>query len=1191
MVEKTHPLGGPGSGPPPAMHREVYQKHSRNISTVSDVSMTLNEPLQRDPCAEIKCILLLDSETERHNVFEAFYKYLMDSQSDVKNPQLYYHHWEHPHNDCTGGNCQHCIRPLAFGAFNGDGGSASSGLPLPVYTATTHESYFRFSVDGATFRLMLLCKDKQKILKITSYDFLLVGMQVKDVRGGLDDNIWEFEWKKLERHSRKAVAPILLLGYFIDVAKLGEGGVSFEKVIENSQDNVRKAGKAHQVIPRFCDFVTGSSAQLCDIFRDVKRLYKHPGYVLQQCAYNNCLTHFTRIIENPNLAKDDLCYKDEEGGLGLGDNPIMIAAKLRHKDLVSSILRSPKFHIPENNEFLADLVHTRNDAGQTLLAMVALQGPELEEQKLLILRKEIQIHCLSDLTHEADQQKLQRCLRGQLKTSAEAATILDQSRALQGIPKTERELKAERGKVWARLFFASLLLSLLFNAIDTGSDILIMIRYWHELVGQEQNDTQCGDDDMEFTGRTKYNLTNSCNETNPEGMISLQCFPQALSPESKFGYTLFFLVVPWPFFIYEFFTSRHYHHLVVKGGELVTEMSRCKSIGSLMLCYAKAIVYCISFVSCLLFWPIAVLFIKYYNDGKYYLAKGAQKVAREKKVEMSEVLFSTARVMEVSLESSFQPTIQLYIIFPALVREMTASTFDFRIFRICKNQGGLMLKTNQTISIITSILSLAWCFTFYHATLKRGALDRDLAALFYRCVLFLAVLFQILGRLFILVLFSYAFQPGNYYPVLIFLAAHILLMTILHFVFSDAKVYWQKGGFLNLSFFHYMIGNGLANIYIHNWIRMDPLLIPFTKPLQHVSTLVRQLLFDLIFVAENLTLLLIALNANVIEIQEQKVQLAVILMGFTVIGLVLKCVYYRYLHIWAWLIMDYITKKEDGHWHCLLFSNMYFMGELKERELLLCCIPRPIFKAVNYLCGDKYFSSTNSSCSLCAAIFTVLLVPVAFVLALVIVTLVVVLLIAFLPVFLLTIFPCVIAVKCRQTSGNDNVVKIVDDDEEEEDGRSEDDEDEDDDAESSKVVDEGFPLKQQEQKNRQKQQLSSADDSSKQLSKQLTRQLFKQPSIEVINNHLNHHAVVVTTEPKAVAFAAAVNGHGNANADATKDSILPPVTSTTATDATKDSILPPVSSASAVSILPPSTSSSSSSATDNNSEAIKSDPV
>ena len=113
---------------------------------------------------------------------------------------------------------------------------------------------------------------------------------------------------------------------------------------------------------------------------------------------------------------------------------------------------------------------------------VIFSGPELEEQKLLILRKEIQIHCATDLTHEADQLKLQRCLRDQLKTSAEAAIILEQCRALQGIPKTERELKAERGKVWSRLFFSSLLLSLLFNAIDTGSDILIMIRYglWQE---------------------------------------------------------------------------------------------------------------------------------------------------------------------------------------------------------------------------------------------------------------------------------------------------------------------------------------------------------------------------------------------------------------------------------------------------------------------------------------------------------------------------------------------------------------------------------------------------------------------------------------------------------------------------------------------------------------------------------------
>ena len=30
----------------------------------------------------------------------------------------------------------------------------------------------------------------------------------------LELNIWEFEWKRLEKHSRKAVAPMIVFGYF-----------------------------------------------------------------------------------------------------------------------------------------------------------------------------------------------------------------------------------------------------------------------------------------------------------------------------------------------------------------------------------------------------------------------------------------------------------------------------------------------------------------------------------------------------------------------------------------------------------------------------------------------------------------------------------------------------------------------------------------------------------------------------------------------------------------------------------------------------------------------------------------------------------------------------------------------------------------------------------------------------------------
>ena len=51
------------------------------------------------------------------------------------------------------------------------------------------------------------------------------------------------------------------------------------------------------------------------------------------------------------------------------------------------------------------------------------------------------------LTHVSDNIQMQRCLQRQLKSSAEAAIILQQARDLQGIPKTEQELKTERCKV------------------------------------------------------------------------------------------------------------------------------------------------------------------------------------------------------------------------------------------------------------------------------------------------------------------------------------------------------------------------------------------------------------------------------------------------------------------------------------------------------------------------------------------------------------------------------------------------------------------------------------------------------------------------------------------------------------------------------------------------------------------------
>ena len=78
--------------------------------------------------------------------------------------------------------------------------------------------------------------------------------------------------------------------------------------------------------------------------------------------------------------------------------------------------------------------------------------------------------------------------------------------------------------------------------------------------------------------------------------------------------------------------------------------------------------------------------------------------------------------------------------------------------------------------------------------------------------------------------------------------------------------------------------------------------------------------------------------------------------------------------------MDYIMKKDKrGYWKCLLYPNMYFMGELKERLLVLCCIPACFFRQINFWFGERLCKTTGTS--RCSAIFGILFIPVILLLA------------------------------------------------------------------------------------------------------------------------------------------------------------------------------------------------------------------
>ena len=85
-----------------------------------------------------------------------------------------------------------------------------------------------------------------------------------------------------------------------------------------------------------------------------------------------------------------------------------------------------------------------------------------------------------------------------------------------------------------------------------------------------------------------------------------------------------------------------------------------------------------------------------------------------------EVLWSITRVMEVSLESSFQPLVQLYIVFPQIVEKFQVGenedpdtvnkVVQMLTTIVQKCQGKYQM--DQTMSIMTSILGMFFCFFF-----------------------------------------------------------------------------------------------------------------------------------------------------------------------------------------------------------------------------------------------------------------------------------------------------------------------------------------------------------------------------------------------------------------------------------------------------------------------------------------------
>ena len=303
-------------------------------------------------------------------------------------------------------------------------------------------------------------------------------------------------------------------------------------------------------------------------------------------------------------------------------------------------------------------------------------------------------------------------------------------------------------------------------------------------------------------------------------------------------------------------------------------------------------------------WPIWSYIQKARCEYGYLTSHGENRVKERKEFLVNNIVSSRAQIIEICSEATFQPLLQLYLLFPKLM------CFDYNdLLGVDIGTFFLNVPKLQLYAIVTSCLSLSWSFNVYLASKKTGALDFD-ANLWGRLVLLASCVCLITSRLFVFVFLAYCFGDGQFYPMVVVVVSHMLLMAAFHWYTTASFNIKSKSLFVfskrmhNFSqVFYQCLLNGISNIYLYNDIVALPNIMTQEKKTtvqrrsRHLITKWKQPIVDAFLFLESLAIVIISLYC----VENLPRQIVIVVMVLHIVGLILKVVYYKTLHIWSGL--------------------------------------------------------------------------------------------------------------------------------------------------------------------------------------------------------------------------------------------------------------------------------------------------
>ena len=316
-------------------------------------------------------------------------------------------------------------------------------------------------------------------------------------------------------------------------------------------------------------------------------------------------------------------------------------------------------------------------------------------------------------------------------------------------------------------------------------------------------------------------------------------------------------------------------------------------------------------------WPL-VSFFRYAFYSYHYQSSVDNKKSERftQKSKVSQLISIRAHVIEVCIESSLQPLLQLYLVLISVYEwnqikaESRLLNIDTWLEHLQKLIEFLRDKEVQRIlSSVVSILMIALSYTTLYNQQKNQVLS-GLSKLLY----FGYVLLSVISRILCFQMFAFYLGPGSFYAAFAAVLAHVLLMACLHWIWSE-PICTFKNCNLRQTFLiaENCFVNGLANLYVYNSLNLDfdVQLRSTQTDLQEKRTLFKQITVDIIIFIENVIMLCLGMETmtSTTTFTKSYWMVIVIVAISYLTSMTLKILFYCFFHPWNQLIQAHTFVK------------------------------------------------------------------------------------------------------------------------------------------------------------------------------------------------------------------------------------------------------------------------------------------